>query len=140
MSANPRGSGGGGPRRTNPNSPPPDQEPPVDRNYLRQRFQTLAWVRYGLGLVAGLIAGLIQFSPPGVFNSNSYADIYLAVFIYIGSYYLAKYGMKIPLPYKDRNKLITQGIGGFIMMFLFLWVIYTTYCFSSGNCFAFRFY
>jgi hypothetical protein len=134
MSSNPRG--GGGPRRGEAKAPP-GSERPVDRAFLRHQLQILAWIRMGLGALSGLIAGLLPFNAnTGVsFNSNSYADIYLAVFIYIGSYYLAKYGLQIHLPYKDRNKMITQGIGGFIMMFVFVWILYSTYCFSvHGSC------
>ncbi len=130
MSTNPKG--GGGPRHGDPNAPPPGSEPPFDRAFVRHQLQILAWIRVGLGALSGFIAGILPFNTnPGLsFSSNSYADIYIAVFIYIPSYYLAKYGMGIHLPYKDRNKLITQGIGGFIMMFLFIWFLYSTYCFS----------
>ena len=129
MSTNPRG--GGGPRRGDPKLPP-SPEPPVDRAYIRHQLQILAWIRVGLGALSGFIAGILPFNPTVglTFNSNSYASIYLAVFFYIASYYFAKYGLGIHLPYKDRNKLITQGIGGFIMMFLFVWLLYSTFCFS----------
>jgi hypothetical protein len=129
MSSSPKG--GGGPRRGDSSVPPPGSEPPVDRAFLRHQLQILAWIRVGLGALAGFIAGLLPFSQPGIsYNFNSYADVYLAVGFYIVSYYLAKYGMGIHLPYKDRNKLITQGLGGFVMMFLFVWFLYSTYCFS----------
>ncbi len=132
MSSNPKG--GGGPRRGDTNVPPGSQ-PPVDRAILRHQLQILAWIRVGLGALSGLVAGLLPFTayPVSQFNSNSYAGIYFAVFIYIGSYYLAKYGLAIHLPYKDRNKLITQGIGGFIMMFIFIWILYATYCTAFGG-------
>lgn len=133
MSSNPRSGGSSSPKRGGPGLPPVKSEPPVDRNFLRHRLQILAWIRVGLGALAGFVAGYLPFAPYGIFNPNNYADIYLAVFIYIGSYYLAKYGLRIPLPYKDRNKLITQGIGGFIMMFLFFWILYTTYCYSISS-------
>jgi hypothetical protein len=138
MSSSPRGRGGGSnnpPRRGGSSTPPAASQPPVDRNYIRHQLQVLAWIRVGLGAVAGMLAGFLPFAPYGTFNSNSYAEIYFAVFIYVGSYYLAKYVLDIPLPHKDRNKLITQGIGGYIMMFLFFWILYATYCYGvSGTC------
>lgn len=135
MSSSPRGGGGSSnnPRRGGSSIPPAGSRPHVDRNYIRHQLQILAWIRVGLGALAGFLAGYLPFAQYGTFSTNSYAEAYFAVFIYIGSYYLAKYGMQIPLPYKDRNKLITQGIGGFIMMFLFLWILYTTYCYSVGG-------
>ncbi len=135
MSSSPKG-GGAGPGRGDPGAPT-GQEPPVDRAFLRHQLQILAWIRVGLGALAGFVAGYLPFTSYQSlqFNSNSYAGIYFAVFIYIGSYYLAKYGLQLRMPYKDRNKLITQGIGGFIMMFLFIWILYVTFCFSmNGSC------
>ena len=115
----------------------PISELPADPSVLRRKLQLLAWTRVGLGALAGLLAGILPFATPSAttFNSNSYADVYIAVFVYVASYYFAKYSMKIPLPYKDRNKLITQGIGGFIMLFLFTWILYNTLCATSG-CFT----
>lgn len=116
----------------------PSTDVPADPSVLRRKLQLLAWIRVGLGAVSGLLAGLLPFGPVNgvTFNQNAYADIYIAVFIYVGSYYLAKYGLKVPLPYKDRNKMILQGIGGFVMMFLFFWILYTTLC-AVGSCFVF---
>jgi hypothetical protein len=135
------GGGGGGPKRGDSSIPPTGTEPPVDREFLRHQLQILAWIRVGLGALSGFLAGILPFGAnPGQypFSVNSYAGIYIAVFIFIASYYLAKYGMGIHLPHKDRNKLVTQGIGGFIMMFLFIWILYSTYCYSVHNaCFMF---
>jgi hypothetical protein len=134
MSSSPKG-GGGSPKRGGTGTPP-SAEPPIDRAFIRHQLGILAWIRVGLGALSGFLAGFLPFGNPGVlYSTNSYADIYFAVFIYIASYYLAKYGLRIRLPYKDRNKLITQGIGGFIMIFLFIWILYSTFCFSvSGAC------
>jgi hypothetical protein len=130
MSSSPKG--GGGPKRGG-TGPPATPEPPVDRAFLRHQLQLLAWIRVGLGALSGFIAGYLPFEANYgklPFSTNAYADVYFAVFMYIASYYLAKYGLQIHMPYKDRNKLITQGIGGFIMMFLFVWILYSTFCFS----------
>jgi hypothetical protein len=118
---------------------PADSIQPMDPKLLRSKLQRLAWIRVGLGALAGLISGvlgLITIPDPSQnylnFNPNAYVGIYLAIFVYILSYYLAKYGMGIVLPEKSKNKLITQGIGGYFMMFLFFWILYNTLCFSAS--------
>ena len=91
----------------------------------------LAWIRVGLGALAGLISGLIGFvgtTPPTV-NPNSYYGFYVAIFVYIASYYAAKYALGLGIMQKDRTKMVTQGIGSYIMMFLFFWILYNTLLF-----------
>lgn len=119
------------------------QQPPLDPKLLRYKLQMLAWIRVGLGIASGLLSGMLgtyySVGQTITFNPNSYTGLYVAFFVYVGSYYLGKYGLGIVLPQKDKNKLITQGIGGFIMMFLFFWILYNTYCFSTGGaCFSFH--
>ena len=82
----------------------------------------------GLGAIAGIVAGVAGFtsldtSSP---NPNAYYGFYIAFFVYIASYYLAKYPLGLSIMQKDRTKMITQGIGSYIMMFLFLWIVYNT--------------
>jgi hypothetical protein len=118
-----------------------DQPQPLDPKLLRYRLQMLAWIRVGLGIAAGVLSGTLGTyyvnSNPITFNPNSYVGLYIGILVYIGSYYLGKYRLGIVLPQKDKNKLITQGIGGYIMMFLFFWILYNTLCFSVG-CFSFH--
>jgi hypothetical protein len=119
------------------------QPQPLDPKLLRYKLQMLAWIRVGLGILSGVLAAtlgsyyIVESTGKVAFDPNSYVGLYVPVFIYIASYYLGKYGLGIVLPQKDKNKLITQGIGGFIMMFLFFWILYNTLCYSSG-CFSFH--
>lgn len=88
----------------------------------------LAWIRVGLGAAAGIASGLAGFvglNPP-ITNPNTYYGFYVAFFVYIASYYLAKYPLGLGIMQKDRTKMVTQGIGSYIMMFLFFWILYNT--------------
>lgn len=88
----------------------------------------LAWIRVGLGALAGVSSGIIGFvglTPP-LTNPNSYYGFYVAFFVYIASYYVAKYPLGLGIMQKDRTKMVTQGIGSYIMMFLFFWILYNT--------------
>jgi hypothetical protein len=116
-----------------PGSPPPVVQP-VDQNFIRKRLQLLAWIRVGLGAASGAISGIFGFTgtnPPNV-DPNTYYGIYIAIFVYIASYYLAKYPMGLGIMQKDRTKMVTQGIGSFIMVFLFTWILYNTLLFIFG--------
>ncbi len=122
--------------------PLPEEVPQqqLDPAVLRYKLQMLAWIRLGLGAISGVLAGVLGLvtttSDFPNFNPNAYVGLYLAFFVYIGTYYLAKYGMGIVLPKKDKNKLITQGIGMFVMWFLLFWILYNTYCFTNTSCFT----
>ncbi len=119
------------------------QPQPLDPKLLRYKLQMLAWIRVGLGILSGVLAAtlgsyfIVENTGKVAFDPNSYVGLYVPVAVYIVSYYIGKNGLGIVLPQKDKNKLITQGIGGFIMMFLFFWILYNTYCYSSG-CFSFH--
>jgi hypothetical protein len=96
----------------------------------------------GFGALSGVISGI--FFPPSVSNGvivpnpNALYGFYIAAFIFIGTYYIAKYYVLKGISQKDRNKLVTQGIGSFIMMFIFVWIVLTTfnYCLIAQTCHA----
>ena len=96
----------------------------------------------GFGAISGVIAGLLRLlSPVAVgspieFNQNAWYGIYIAIFIYILTYYIAKYTFLKGIAQKDRNQLFTKGIGSYIMVFLFTWIILNTlnYCTMFNAC------
>ena len=97
----------------------------------------LAWLRVGFGALAGVIAGIAGFVTPvsvaaglATANQNAYYGFYVAIIVFLGSYYLAKYRILKGIAPKDKNRLITQGIGSFIIMFIFTWILINTlhYC------------
>ena len=84
-------------------------------------FDKLYWLRIGLGVVSGYLANWV-FSP-----TLDYVDgILLAVIIYLGSYYFARYVWYRSLNRENFSKLYTTGIGGFIMLFLLTWILLFT--------------
>ncbi len=113
--------------------------PPIDPKLRRRMLARLAWMRAGLGALAGALAGFLNFLSLDVTNpnSNAYYGAYIALFVYIISYYLAKNVLGMNLPPSDKNKLITQGIGSYIMLFLFVWIVYNSLC-SIGLCVTYQ--
>jgi len=74
--------------------------------------------------VAGFGSGLLGFLGPAERVLNG---ILLAVGIYLASYYFARYGIHLNVQPQERNKLATAGLGSYIMLFLFSWILYNTY-------------
>lgn len=108
--------------------------PPTDPKIWRQKLGQLAWIRVGLGALSGLLSGLLGFVTIGLTtaNPNAYYGFYVAFFVYVLSYYLAKYVLIKQVDPKNKNKLITQGIGSYIMMFIFVWILFNTSCNMFG--------
>jgi hypothetical protein len=44
------------------------------------------------------------------------------IIVFFGTIIVAK-GMKMQLPRSDRKKIVTQGIGSYIFMYLFTWIL-----------------
>lgn len=76
-----------------------------------------------LGGLAGLLASVLGFF--------DYRGVVLALVLYVASYYLARYVFEVNTPAKEGRKLITSGLGSFIMLFLFVWILYYTYLCSA---------
>jgi hypothetical protein len=68
-------------------------------------FDKLYWLRVGLGIVAGFLAWVI----PGTDYINGFS---LAILVYLISYYF--------------GKLYTTGLGVYIGLFLFTWILLFT--------------
>jgi len=120
----------------------PPAIPPLDPSIQRQRLGWLAWFRVGFGALAGFVAGAIGLVTPATItsgfsaNQNAYYGFYIAIIVFLASYYFAKYTILKGIAPKDKNRLITQGIGSFIMMFIFTWILINTahYCLLFSAC------
>ncbi|MCP8310891.1 MAG: hypothetical protein L6N95_01440 [Candidatus Methylarchaceae archaeon HK01B] len=82
----------------------------------------LFWTRVSLGIATGFLSGLMGF-----LGNEAYKGLLLALIAYIISYFTAKYIIKLNLPPKESHKILTTGIGSFIALWLFTWIIYTTF-------------
>ena len=97
----------------------------------------------GFGALAGIIAGALGLVTPvsvtdGLSNANpnAYYGFYIAIIVFLASYYFAKYWILKGIATKDKNRLFTQGIGSFIIMFVFTWILFNTahYCILFSAC------
>jgi hypothetical protein len=76
-----------------------------------------------LGAVAGVFAAWVS----GLDAANAFWNgITIGLALYVVSFYLARYAFYRRLGKEYFNKIYTTGIGGFVMIFLFTWILLFT--------------
>ncbi len=86
-------------------------------------FDKLYWLRIGSGALAGALAYYVSSLDMG---NALYNGITVAIGIFLVTYYLARYGLYRKLGKEYFTKFYTTGIGGYIMVFLFTWILLFT--------------
>ncbi|MEM3173099.1 MAG: hypothetical protein QXE82_06125 [Candidatus Nitrosotenuis sp.] len=86
----------------------------------KRLLDKLFWVRVGLAAVAGVMATFLFESIEG--EERRWASIGFMIAVFIGSAIIGK-GMRIGLPPSDRKKIVTTGIGSYVFIYLFMWIL-----------------
>lgn len=73
----------------------------------------------GLAAVAGVTAEVLVGSDYG-------SGISIGILFYLVSYYLARFTWYKGVGREKQGKVYTTGVGGYIMLFLFTWMIFFT--------------
>ncbi len=105
----------------------PNKSKPVPERTLKP-LDKLYWSRVVLGISAGISSaylGLLSTNTNAP-NPNALYGVALAVGVYFISYLLARSGLGIEHEVKQKWKFITTGIGSYIMLFLFSWILANT--------------
>ena len=91
------------------------------KRITKKRTDKLFWMRVGISLIAGSGA---TFLFEGIEDSEErrWSSIAFMIVLFIITCFIAK-GMKINFPRSDRKKLVTTGIGSFIFLYLFAWIM-----------------
>lgn len=92
----------------------------AEKNEKDRKLNILFWLRVGFAVVAGISATFIFDSIEG--EERRWASIGYMIVLFIVTIIIAK-GMKIQLPSSDRKKIVTQGIGSYIFLYLFMWIL-----------------
>jgi len=85
-----------------------------------RKLNKLFWMRVGLAVIAGAVATFIFEGIEG--EERRWASIAFMIIVFIGTIIVAK-GMKLQLPSSDRKKIVTQGIGSYVFLYLFTWIV-----------------
>ena len=82
-------------------------------------FDKLYWMRVGFGILFGVAAEY-------VFKLDYFDGILLGILGYLTSYYVARFVFFKTVDKKNVSKLYTAGIGAYVMMFIFTWLLLFT--------------
>ena len=99
-------------------SDPPLSE--AEKSDKDKKLNKLFWLRFGLAIMAGTAATFIFGDIEG--EDRRWASIGFMIIVFIGTVVVAK-GMKMQLPSADRKKIVTQGLGSYVFMYLFIWIL-----------------
>ena len=112
-------------RRDSPPTEPVDTSvPPVSSEQeilTKKRTNVLFWMRIAFALIGGAIA-TFAFDSIEDSEEKRWTSIIFMIGLFIATCVIAK-GMKINFSRADRKKLVTTGIGSYIFLYLFAWIL-----------------
>jgi len=91
------------------------------QNIIKKRTNTLFWMRFAFALIGGAAAEFL-FDGIADMEEKRWLSIIFMIVLFVDTCFIAK-GMKISFPRSDRKKLVTTGIGSYIFLYLFAWIM-----------------
>jgi hypothetical protein len=85
-----------------------------------RKLDRLFWLRIGFAVVAGTLATFLFENIQG--EERRWASIVFMIIVFIVTIFIAK-SMNMQLPSSDKKKIVTQGIGSYIFLYLFVWIL-----------------
>ena len=85
-----------------------------------KKLDKLFYLRVGFAVIAGTLATFLFEDIQG--EEKRWASIVFMIIIFIVTIFIAK-SMNIQLPSSDKKKIVTQGIGSYIFLYLFVWIL-----------------
>ena len=92
----------------------------AERNEKDRKLNKLFWMRVALAFIAGTAATFIFEDIEG--EERRWTSIAFMIILFFGTIIVAK-SMKMQLPRSDRKKLVTQGLGSYVFLYLFSWIL-----------------
>ena len=102
----------------------------VETTDYKKKLDKLFWIRIGFAVMGGIAATFIFEPIEG--EERRWASIGFMIILFIVTIGIGK-GMKMNLPSSDRKKLVTQAIGSYIFIYLFMWIVSYTIVNVAGN-------
>ena len=103
----------------------------VDKERTNRKLRTLFWFRIVLALSAGTLATFLFEQYEG--EERRWVSIGFMITIFIITIFIAK-EMKLGLPRSDRKKIVTEALGSYVFLYLFMWILtYTIVNVLAGN-------
>jgi len=101
----------------------PSTDPPISeaaKSEKDRKLNKLFWMRIALAVIAGTAATFIFEDIEG--EERRWSSIGFMIIVFLGSIIVAK-GMKMQLPSSDRKKIVTQALGSYVFLYLFIWIL-----------------
>ena len=109
-----------------PASEIPLADPPISeaaKSEKDRKLSKLYWMRIALAIIAGAAATFLFEDIEG--EERRWTSIAFMIILFIGSIVVAK-SMKMQLPSSDRKKIVTQALGSYVFLYLFIWILTNT--------------
>ena len=94
--------------------------PILDPTSYTKKLDRLYWMRIIFAAASGTIATFVFDGIEG--EERRWASIIFMIVVYLVTIVIAK-NMRMQLPSSDRKKIITQAIGSFVFIYLFMWIV-----------------
>ena len=106
-------------KRVDTSTPPVSSQEEI---LTKKRTNVLFWMRIAFALIGGAIA---TFAFEGIEDSEEkrWTSIIFMIVLFVATCVIAKYVLKTNFSRADRKKLVTTGIGSYIFLYLFAWIL-----------------
>ena len=102
----------------------PTAEPettPAQEAVVKKRADKLFWLRVAFAVIGGTMATFL-FEGIEHDEEHRWTSIAFMIILFLVTCFIAK-GMRINFPKSDRKKIVTTGIGSYVFMYLFAWIM-----------------
>lgn len=106
------------------------KDTPAEISARARKLNMLFWLRIVLAVGAGTAATLLFDGIEG--EERRWTSIMFMIAVFLASIIFAK-SMNMKLPRSDRKKIVTQGIGSYVFIYLFSWITSYTLANLSGG-------
>lgn len=97
----------------------------------KRKLDKLFWMRVALAVIAGS-AATFMFDSLEDPEERRWSSIAFMIIVFIASVFVAK-SMRIQLASSDRKKIVTNGLGSYVFLYLFMWIVTYTLVYSTGS-------
>ena len=106
-------------KRVDTSTPPVSSQEEI---LTKKRTNVLFWMRIAFALIGGAIA-TFAFDSIEDSEEKRWTSIIFMIVLFVATCVIAKYVLKTNFSRADRKKLVTTGIGSYIFLYLFAWIL-----------------
>ena len=108
------------------------EESAEDKSATKKLTDRLFWMRVVFAVIGGIIA-TFAFDDIQDVEEKRWTSIGFMIMLFIATAIIAK-SWKIRIP--NRKKYVTTGIGSFVFLYLFVWIVSYTFVYTSTSSYS----